>query len=150
MKVRVQSQDFDITAEINDLRSGRTDIGAIVTFTGLVRDFHGDHIVRKMTLEHFPGMAEKQLREICQTAEGRWPLQGITVIHRHGPLKPGDQIVLVIALSAHREAAFEAAEFIMDWLKTDAPFWKKEETEQGAEWVAAKESDSQKCKKWQE
>lgn len=150
MKVQVQSQDFDIAAEINNLCKGRTDIGAIVTFTGLVRDFHGDHNVRKMTLEHFPGMAEKQLSQICQTAENRWPLQGITVIHRHGTLDPGDQIVLVITLSAHREAAFEAAEFIMDWLKTDAPFWKKEQTEQGAKWVAAKDADTQKCKKWQE
>ncbi len=150
MKVCVQPQDFDIAAEINDLCGDRTDIGAIVTFTGLVRDFHGDHSVRKMTLEHFPGMAEKQLSQICQTAEGRWPLQGITVIHRHGPLNPGDQIVLVITLSAHREAAFEAAEFIMDWLKTDAPFWKKEETTEGETWVAAKDADTQKCKKWQE
>lgn len=145
----VQSQDFDIAAEISKLRQGRTDIGAIVSFTGLVRDFHGDQKIHKMTLEHFPGMAEKQLEAICKTAEGRWPLQGGTVIHRYGPLSPGDQIVLVITLSAHREAAFEAAEFIMDWLKTEAPFWKKEQTATSETWVEAKKSDMQKCKKWQ-
>lgn len=150
MKIQVQSQDFDIAAEIKDICDARTDIGAIVTFTGLVRDFHGDHKVEKMTLEHFPGMAEKQLEHICLTANERWPLQGMTVIHRYGPLNPGDQIVLVITLSAHREAAFEAAEFIMDWLKTDAPFWKKEQTEKGTHWVEAKKADNEKCKKWQE
>ena len=150
MKIKVQSQGFDIAAEIRDLCGTRTDIGAIVTFTGLVRDFHGDHKVEKMTLEHFPGMAEKQLKKICLTANNRWPLQGATVIHRYGSLTPGDQIVLVITLSAHRKAAFEAAEFIMDWLKTDAPFWKKEQTAKGTHWVEAKLSDNEKCKKWQE
>lgn len=130
------------------LTQGRTDIGAIVSFTGLVRDFHGDKKIQKMTLEHFPGMAEKQLSKICQTAEGRWPITDGLVIHRYGPLTPGDQIVLVITVSAHREAAFKAAEFIMDWLKTDAPFWKKEETAIGSHWVAAKEEDTQKTKDW--
>ncbi|PHZ83771.1 molybdopterin synthase catalytic subunit MoaE [Paremcibacter congregatus] len=148
MKVLVQSDDFDIAAEINELTQGRTDVGAVVSFTGLVRDFHGDQKINQMTLEHFPGMAEKQLKTICVQAGKRWPLQGGTVIHRYGPLYPGDQIVLVVILSAHREAAFEAAEFIMDWLKTDAPFWKKEQTSTGARWVNAKESDTEKSEKW--
>ncbi len=144
--IKAQAEDFDISSEITALCNKRTDIGAIVTFTGLVRDFHGDHKVKKMTLEHFPGMAEKQLSKICETAYKRWPIQGVTVIHRYGPLLPGDQIVLVITLSAHREAAFHAAEFIMDWLKTDAPFWKKEETIGGSHWVEAKDSDILKSK----
>jgi len=148
MKVLVQEHDFDIAAEIAEISGLRTDIGAIVTFTGLVRDFHGSQKIQKMTLEHFPGMAEKQLEVICKAAEKRWPLQGGTVIHRYGPLNPGDQITLVVTLSAHREAAFEAAEFIMDWLKTDAPFWKKEQTDGGAHWVEAKESDRIKSQKW--
>ncbi len=149
MKILVQDQDFDIATEIKELSRERTDIGAIVTFTGLVRDFHGENKVNQMTLEHFPGMAEKQLATICEEAFERWPLQGATVIHRYGPLAPGDQIVLVITLSAHRGAAFEAAEFIMDWLKTDAPFWKKEQTNGGDHWVDSKVSDEEKCKKWQ-
>ncbi len=149
MKVLVQEQDFNIAAEIADIVSKRTDIGGIVTFTGLVRDFHGSNKIQKMTLEHFPGMAEKQLEAICKTAEERWPLLGGTVIHRYGPLNPGDQIVLVITLSAHREAAFDAASFIMDWLKTDAPFWKKEETLSGTHWVSAKDADTLKAEKWQ-
>lgn len=148
MKVLVQDQDFDIAAEIKELCGRRTDIGAIVTFTGLVRDFHGGNKIRKMTLEHFPGMAEKQLEAICKTAAERWPLQGGTVIHRYGPLFPGDQIVLVITLSAHREAAFEAAEFIMDWLKTEAPFWKKEQTADGTHWVEAKAEDDKRKDRW--
>ena len=150
MKVQVQDQDFDIAAEIKELCGERTDIGAIVTFTGLVRDFHGNDKVQKMTLEHFPGMAEKQLEQICHTAAERWPLQGGTVIHRYGPLLPGDQIVLVVILSAHREAAFKAAEFIMDWLKTNAPFWKKEQTSKGTHWVEAKDADLIKTKGWKE
>ncbi|NOZ43001.1 MAG: molybdenum cofactor biosynthesis protein MoaE [Alphaproteobacteria bacterium] len=150
MKIMVQHQDFDIGAEISALCAGRRDIGAVVTFTGLVRDFHGPDKIHKMTLEHFPGMAEQQLAEICATAAGRWPLQGGCVIHRTGSLRPGDRIVLVVTLSAHRQAAFEAAEFIMDWLKTAAPFWKKEETARGSQWVDAKSADIEKCKKWQE
>jgi len=150
VKIVVQDQDFDIAAEINDLCAGRTDVGAVVTFTGLVRDFQDTgHKIHKMTLEHFPGMAEKQLAAICEAAEQRWPLQGGCVIHRYGPLTPGERIVLVITLSPHRQAAFEAAEYIMDWLKTDAPFWKKEETTESGHWVEAKDSDSENCKKWQ-
>ncbi|MBL4801026.1 MAG: molybdenum cofactor biosynthesis protein MoaE [Emcibacter sp.] len=150
MKVRVQQQNFNIAAEIKELCGNRTDIGAIVTFTGLVRDFHGENKIQKMTLEHFPGMAEKQLGNICQAADKRWPLQGGTVIHRYGSLLPGEQIVLVVILSAHREAAFEAAAFIMDRLKTDAPFWKKEQTSHGAHWVEAKDADIKKSQNWKE
>ena len=148
MKITVQAQDFDSATEIRKLCDGRTDVGAIVTFTGLVRDCHNDTKIQKMTLEHFPGMAEKQLEQICQTAKRRWPLQGGCVIHRYGALTPGDQIVLVVTMSAHRQAAFEAAEFIMDWLKTDAPFWKKEQTARGGHWVTAKAEDNKRKDRW--
>lgn len=148
MRISVQAEDFDISAEIKRLKEGRTDIGAIATFTGLVRDIHGDKNIKKMTLEHFPAMAEKELTKIGVDATERWPLQGLTIIHRYGELFPGDQIVLVITTSHHREAAFNAAQFIMDWLKTDAPFWKKEETEDGTHWVAAKADDDQKKDRW--
>ena len=149
MKILVQDQDFDISAEMDAVCADRTDIGAIVSFTGLVRDFHGSDKIHHMTLEHFPGMAEKQLENICTMACERWPLQDVTVIHRYGRLCPGDRIVLVITLSAHRGAAFQAAEFIMDCLKTDAPFWKKEQTAKGHHWVDAKKSDTEKTEDWQ-
>ncbi|MCP5380869.1 MAG: molybdenum cofactor biosynthesis protein MoaE [Kordiimonadaceae bacterium] len=148
MRVSVQAEDFNIGEEIEKLRQGRTDLGAIVTFTGLVRDIHGDHVIRKMTLEHFPAMAEKELIKIGEQAKTRWPLENLTIIHRYGPLFPGDNIVLVITASHHREAAFEAAQFMMDWLKTDAPFWKKEETDNGEHWVDAKEGDDIKRDRW--
>ena len=148
MHISVQSEDFDISKEINRLKDGRTDLGAIATFSGLVRDIHGDKAVQKMTLEHFPAMAEKELHKIGEQACGRWPLQGLTIIHRYGELYPGDQIVLVITTSHHREAAFEAAQFIMDWLKTDAPFWKKEQTNEGTHWVTAKAEDDAKKDRW--
>lgn len=146
--VRVQREDFDVAAELNRLRQGRTDIGAIVTFTGLVRDMAGGEPVRAMTLEHYPGMAERQLQQICREAESRWPLQGGTVIHRYGRLEAGDQIVLVVTASAHRHAAFEAAMFLMDWLKTKAPFWKKEEGAEGAAWVSARTEDDNAAERW--
>jgi len=148
MYISAQSEDFDISEEINKLKNNRTDLGAIVSFSGLVRDIHGDNIIKKMTLEYFPAMAEKQLTKIGEQASNRWPLQGLTIIHRYGELYPGDNIVLVISTSHHREAAFEAAMFIMDWLKTDAPFWKKEETEKGEHWVAAKADDDDKKDRW--
>ncbi|TNE62736.1 MAG: molybdenum cofactor biosynthesis protein MoaE [Alphaproteobacteria bacterium] len=144
--VLVQEADFDIGAEIAALRAGRTDIGAIVSFTGTVRDLDGG--LKAMTLEHYPGMTEAELARIATEAEARWPLQGCRIIHRFGRLLPGDQIVLVITLSAHRQAAFEAADFLMDFLKSKAPFWKKEETEGGAEWVAAKDSDTDALDRW--
>lgn len=148
MRILAQSEDFDIADEISLLTKDRKDIGAVTTFTGLVRDIHGDKAIKKLTLEHFPGMAEKELGKIGKIAESRWPLQGLTIIHRYGPLLPGDQIVLVITTSHHRDAAFEAAQFIMDWLKTDAPFWKKEETTEGNHWVAAKSDDDDKKDRW--
>ena len=148
MKIAVQSNDFDIAAEISSLTKGRTDIGAVASFTGLVRDIHGDKEIKSLTLEHFPVMAEKELEKIGLEAEERWSIQGLTIIHRYGKLLPSDQIVLVITTSHHREAAFNAAQFIMDWLKTDAPFWKKEETGDGTHWVAAKSDDDDKKDRW--
>ncbi|MEO1505948.1 MAG: molybdopterin synthase catalytic subunit MoaE [Pseudomonadota bacterium] len=147
MSVRVQTDDFDINAEIAALTNGRADIGAVVTFTGLVRDAEGS--VAEMTLEHYPGMTEAALTEIEAEARARWPLQGVTIIHRVGPLAPADQIVLVIAASRHRQAAFEAAAFLMDYLKTRAPFWKKEASPDGdASWVDARESDEAAAERW--
>ncbi|MGK2284661.1 molybdenum cofactor biosynthesis protein MoaE [Pedomonas sp. V897] len=148
IEVRIQPHDFDVAAEIDRLRAGRTDIGALVTFTGLVRDMAGGQPIAAMTLEHYPAMALRQLETIAREAEGRWPLLGGTIIHRHGRLAPGDQIVLVAIASAHRHAAFEAAMFLMDWLKTKAPFWKKEEGGDGARWVAARAEDDAAAGRW--
>ena len=135
---RVQTEDFDINAEIGALTKGRSDIGAVVTFSGLVRDV-------TLTLEHYPGMTERELDRIEAEAHARWDLQGTTIIHRVGALAPADNIVLVIAASKHRKNAFEAAEFLMDYLKTHATFWKRE----GDEWVDAKESDNKAAERWQ-
>ena len=154
MAVRVQEADFDIGAEIAALSGARTDIGAIVTFTGLVRDHAGpapiSAPISAMILEHYPGMTERALAEIEREAQARWPLQASLIIHRHGALAPGDRIVLVAAASAHRRAAFEAAEFLMDFLKTRAPFWKKEETGERAKWVDAREGDAAAANRWRE
>ena len=138
--VRIQREDFDIGAEIARLTQGRTDVGAVATFTGICRD---DGIVA-MTLEHYPGMAEAEIERHVEEAQARWPLIGVTVIHRHGRMVPGDNIVLVATASSHREAAFAAAEFLMDYLKTRAPFWKKEERAGGAGWVEARHADSRR------
>lgn len=146
--IRVQAENFDIGDEIEKLRGGRTDIGAIVSFTGTVRDLGGAEAVSDMTLEHYPGMTEKALETLEAEARARWPLQDSLVLHRYGTLKPGDNIVLVIALSAHRQAAFEAAAFMMDDLKTRAPFWKKETTPDGTRWVEARASDDAAAAKW--
>jgi molybdopterin synthase catalytic subunit len=143
MTVRVQEADFDIGAEIDALTAGRTDIGAVATFTGLVRDFGGDG--EAMTLEHYPGMTEKALEAIAAEAAARWPLAGATIVHRVGRLAPGERIVLVATASRHRAAAFEAAEFLMDYLKTRAPFWKHEA---GAGWVDARETDDAAAARW--
>ncbi len=148
MKISVQSDDFDISEEIKQLTDGRTDIGAVASFVGLVRDIHGVKKINKLTLEHFPAMAKKELNKIANQAMDRWQVEDLTIIHRYGEMLPGDQIVLVITTSHHREAAFTAAQFIMDWLKTDAPFWKKEETEDGTHWVAAKTDDDEKKERW--
>jgi len=144
--VSVQAGDFRIADEIAALKNGRVDIGAIVTFTGTVRDMDSD--LKAMTLEHYPGMTEAELLRVAEEAEKRWPLVGCRVIHRYGRLEPGDNIVLVITMSAHRHAAFEAADFLMDFLKSRAPFWKKEETSEGGQWVDAKESDTDALKRW--
>ncbi len=141
MAVRVQREDFDLGAETAALEAGA---GAVVTFTGIVRG--GD--VSAMTLEHYPGMTEAALAEIEAEARTRWPLSGATIIHRVGRLLPGERIMMVAAASAHRQAAFEAAEFLMDYLKTRAPFWKKEETGAGARWVDARETDESAARRW--
>lgn len=146
--VSVQTEDFNLATEVAKLRSGRVDHGAIVTFTGTVRDLNGD--LEHLNLEHYPGMTEAELGRICGEAVERWPLNGCRVIHRHGKLAPGDNIVLVITLSAHREAAFQAAGFIMDFLKTGAPFWKKEKTSNGESWIDAKGSDSEARNRWEQ
>ncbi len=149
MAVRVQREDFDVGAEISRLTAGRTDIGAVVTFTGLVRSQSTGRPVAAMTLEHYPGMTEAELARVEAEAQARWPLQASLVIHRIGELKPGDNIVLVITASAHRQAAFEAAEFLMDYLKTRAPFWKKEAGPDGTgSWVDARESDEAAAERW--
>lgn len=146
--IRVQSDDFDIGAEIAALTAGKTHIGGVVSFTGLVRDFAGDAAVSTMTLEHYPGMTERMLADIEAEAHQRWPLDASLIVHRHGPLKPGDNIVLVITASAHRQAAFEAAEFLVDWLKTKAPFWKREAGPGGDRWVEAKAVDDTAAARW--
>ncbi len=148
MSVSVQTGDFDVSAEIAALCEGRADIGAVVTFTGLVRDTAGGAPISAMTLEHYPGMTEAALEEIEAEARARWPLQGVRIIHRYGPLAPADRIVLVATASPHRQAAFEAAEFLMDFLKTRAPFWKKEETRSGARWVDARDADDAAAARW--
>ncbi|RWC50062.1 MAG: molybdenum cofactor biosynthesis protein MoaE [Mesorhizobium sp.] len=146
--VRIQAQDFDVAAEIARLTQGRADIGAVVTFSGLCRDEQG--ALSALELEHYPGMAEAEIARIAAEAIERWPLQGLTAIHRHGKIAPGDNIVLVVAASAHRQAAFEAANFLMDYLKSSAPFWKKEHRADGSEggWVEAKEADARAAQRW--
>ena len=149
MAVRVQAQDFDIGAEIKALQGDRTDIGAIVTFTGTVRGTTKAGDITSMTLEHYPGMTEAELTRVETEAHERWPLQGTTIIHRIGDLAPGDNIVLVVTASKHRHAAFEAAEFLMDYLKSKAPFWKKETGVDGeGSWVDARESDEDALGRW--
>ncbi len=148
MSVSVQTNDFDIAAEIDALVGGDRDIGAVVSFTGLVREMTGGGEITAMELEHYPGMTERALEAIVEAARGRWPLQGVRVIHRHGPLAPGDRIVLVLTASRHREAAFEAAAFLMDYLKTRAPFWKKETGAAGTRWVEAREMDDRAAERW--
>lgn len=147
--IRVQTEDFDIGAEVRRLTAGRTDLGAIVTFTGTVRDTAKGKPITSMTLEHYPGMTELELERIEAEAQARWPLDASLIIHRVGPLAPGENIVLVVTASAHRHAAFEAAEFLMDYLKTQAPFWKSEAGADGrAHWVDARESDDAALARW--
>lgn len=148
MVVRVQAQDFDVGAEYRGLTAGDRSIGAVVSFVGLVRDLADGSDVTAMTLEHYPGMTEKQLLAIEAEAHQRWPLNKTLIVHRFGRLQPADQIVLVITSSAHRQAAFDACNFLMDWLKTQAPFWKMEETPAGTRWVDAKLPDIQAAQRW--
>ena len=149
MAVRVETRDFDIGTEVRALTAGRTDIGAIVTFTGTVRGEAKGRRIVSMTLEHYPGMTEAELGRVEAEALARWPLDASLIIHRYGELKPGDNIVAVVTASRHRHAAFEAAEFLMDYLKSRAPFWKKESTGAGeGEWVDARESDGEAMSRW--
>ena len=149
LMIRVQQEDFDVGHEINALRASDTGIGAICSFVGTVRELTGEKSISSMTLEHYPGMTEKALADIEAEANTRWPLSGSLVIHRYGKLEPGDQIVLVITTSVHREAAFEACQYLMDWLKTKAPFWKLEESKGGgAGWVQANSSDDEAASRW--
>lgn len=149
MTVRVQEADFDLGAELLALRAADARVGALASFLGLVRDLNDGANVSEMTLEHYPGMTEKALEEIVAEARGRWDIYDALVIHRVGPLKPCDQIVLVAVTSAHRGEAFAACEFIMDYLKTRAPFWKREATPDGARWVDARETDDSAAARWQ-
>ncbi len=148
MAVRVQTEDFDLSAELARMRSDNPGIGALVSFVGLVRDMNDGRTVSTMELEHYPGMTEKALELILEQANTRWSLINTLVIHRVGPLMPLDQIVLVAVATRHRGDAFAACEFIMDYLKTQAPFWKKEQTPEGARWVDARETDDQALHKW--
>ena len=146
--IRVQREDFDIGAEIAAMTDGNRAIGGVASFVGLVRDMAGNASIGAMTLEHYPGMTEKALAKIEAEAQERWPLQASLIIHRYGRLEPGDRIVLVVTASAHRQAAFESAMFLMDYLKTKAPFWKLEETGDSAQWVDARESDDHALDRW--
>src|SRR5256712_1718094 len=149
MPVRVQTGDFDVAREIAALRAGDRRVGAVAAFVGLVRDVNDATAVSTLTLEHYPGMTEKALAGIVEEAKSRWSVYDVLVIHRVGELKPTDQIVLVVVTGAHRGEAFAACEFIMDYLKTRAPFWKKEETPQGARWVEARVSDDEAAQRWE-
>ncbi|MCG2577984.1 molybdopterin synthase catalytic subunit MoaE [Dechloromonas sp. XY25] len=149
MTIRVQEANFDIGAELAALRAGDARVGALASFLGLVRDLNDGASISEMTLEHYPGMTERALEEIVAEAKGRWDIYDALVIHRVGPLKPCDQIVLVGVTSAHRGEAFAACEFIMDYLKTRAPFWKKEVTPDGGRWVDARDADDSAAARWQ-
>ena len=146
--IRIQANDFDVAAEAARLTGGRADIGAIVSFTGLCRDEGG--ALSALELEHYPGMAEAEIRRIAEDACARWPLTGLVAIHRHGLIPPGGNIVLVMAASAHRQAAFDAANYLMDFLKTRAPFWKREHLADGTagNWIDARSADDEALKRW--
>jgi molybdopterin synthase catalytic subunit len=146
--IRLQREPFDIGAEVTKLTAGRSDIGAVVTFTGICRTDENGAPIAALTLEHYPGMAEAEIARHVEEARARWPLLGVTVIHRHGRLRPGEVIVLVVTASSHRQAAFAAAEFLMDYLKTRAPFWKQVEAAGGAAWVEAKSADDEAAERW--
>lgn len=146
--IRVQTEDFDVGAEISRITDGNTDIGGLASFVGLVRDYAGDETISAMTLEHYPGMTEKQLAKLEAEARERWRLQDVLIIHRYGRLEPGERIVLVATAAPHREAALESCAFLIDWLKTRAPFWKLEDRESGPAWVASREEDFVAADRW--
>ena len=146
--VRLQREPFDVAAEAAKLSRSRVDVGAVVTFTGICRGTEDDEPIAALTLEHYPGMAEAEIERHVQDAMERWPLAGVTVIHRHGRIEPGEDIVMVVTASAHRQAAFAAAEFLMDYLKTRAPFWKQVEKAGGKTWVEAKTTDDTAAERW--
>jgi molybdopterin synthase catalytic subunit len=146
--VRLQREDFDAAAEQAALAHGRTDVGAVVTFTGICRGAESGEPIAALTLEHYPGMAEAEIGRHVEEAKSRWPLLGVTVIHRYGRIEPGENIVLVVTASSHREAAFAAAEFLMDYLKTRAPFWKQVESKSGKAWIEAKGADDAAAARW--
>ena len=146
--IRLQREPFDVATEVEKMTRGRTDIGAVVTFTGLCRADEDGEPIAALTLEHYPGMAEAEIARHVEEARARWPLLGVTVLHRHGRLTPGDVIVLVATASSHRQAAFAAAEFLMDYLKTRAPFWKQVEKVSGKTWVGAKAADDSAVERW--
>jgi len=151
IEIAVQQSDFDLSKEYESVREVAGDPGAIVTFTGLVREFYTEDStdsIQTLTLEHYPGMTEKSLLSIAEQADEKWPLLAIRIVHRVGDLKPGDQIVLVATASAHRHAAFEAAQFMMDYLKSNAPFWKKQKTDKSTDWVQARQTDADAIKRW--
>jgi molybdopterin synthase catalytic subunit len=151
--IKVQQKNFDVSAELAALTAGKHEVGGVVSFVGLVREMiradDRDAALQSMTLEHYPGMTEKKLAEIEAEAQSRWPLEASLIIHRYGRLEPGEQIVLVACASAHRQAAFDACNFLMDWLKTEAPFWKLEETDAGEAWVDSRKSDDDAAARWQ-
>src|SRR6202167_2229850 len=146
--IRVQSEPFDIAVEVAKLSGGRTDVGAVVTFTGICRADESGEPIAALDLEHYPGMAETEIARHVEAARARWPLLGVTVIHRYGRIAPGEVIVLVVTASSHRQAAFAAAEFLMDYLKTRAPFWKQVEKRSGAPWVEPKTADDAAAERW--
>jgi molybdopterin synthase catalytic subunit len=146
--IRIQQDDFDIAREIAALSRGRTDVGAVVTFTGICRGSENGAPIAALTLEHYPGMAEAEIQRHADEAATRWPLSGLSVIHRVGRIAPGENIVLVVTASQHRQAAFEAAEFLMDYLKTSAPFWKREEGTKGSSWIEAHDRDDAAAARW--
>jgi molybdopterin synthase catalytic subunit len=146
--IRIQEADFDVAQEIAALTKARTDIGAVVTFSGICRGSDKGEPIAALTLEHYPGMAEAEIARHADEALSRWPLQGLTIVHRFGRIAPGENIVLVVTASPHRQAAFEAAEFLMDYLKTNAPFWKREESEKGTSWIEARDPDDAATARW--
>jgi len=146
--IRIQESDFDVAHEIATLIRGRSDVGAVVTFSGICRGSENGEPIAALTLEHYPGMAEAEIGRHADEALARWPLQGLTIVHRFGRIAPGENIVLVVTASSHRQAAFEAAEFLMDYLKTNAPFWKQEESARGTNWIEARDHDDAAAARW--